>query len=387
MQLKRRILKVAEEAGYKPHPYFSTLMKQVSRGRRVRTRVNLAWIQYGRISFKEDFKMPWGWYPAYSAALKRVRELGYENLEPYWCESTGTPARHLRRILKNRGILGALVAAGTEPLPQLGEFSDITLVKLTAPLMTSLNHHVYSDIYQGVLLACSQLWQAGYRRIGLLSGITHNRTLVGRNEAAWQDFQGAVPEDLKIPPLVDDILSAHIFDRHFANQELGGHMRPPVFLEKEDWKERLSDLRKAYSRGEVSEAQVKDIINTNIIERWLDQYRPDVILCQDSRIVNLLVQLGYRVPHDMGVAHLNLSAEVKSWSGVNQHREKIGVLAIDTLDHLIGMGQIGQTEYPVLRTVSGMWSEGETTRYHAPPVYADDHYVNEWIEVRGNIQG
>lgn len=383
-QLRKQVLQVVNKMGYRPHPHLSTLMKQVGSRRRARTRVNLAWIHHGRVSYEEDFKNPWGWYPVYQAALERVREHGYDSLEPYWCPSDGVSASQLARILKSRGILGALVAAGTDLMPKFSELSDMTLVKLTEPLITSRNHHVYANTYQGVLLACSNLWQAGYRRIGFLSGITHNLTLVGRNEAAWHDFQNAIPEDLRIAPLVDDLLTAQIFEKHFVNVSLTGHVRLPAFLDDDDWMSSFGELEKAYRQEKATEQAVKSAITTVVVDRWLKESHPDAIICMDSRIVNRVQSLGYRVPEDMGVVHLNLTPDVKSWSGVNQHHEKIGSLAADTLEHVIAMGQIGQTDYPVLRSVSGSWVEGRTTQSHAPPVYPHDSIVEEWIRVRGN---
>jgi len=384
-ETKRHVLSVADELGYRPHPYVSTLMKQVSRSKRTRTRVNLAWVHCGRGNHKEDFKLPWGSFPVYEAARLQAQQLGYDNLAPYSCDTSSASLRRLSGILKSRGIIGALVTTGAQRMLPLEDLAGITMVKLSAPYLESHNHHVYADTYQGVLLACAKLWKAGYRRIGLLNGVMLNIQYMGKIDAAWNDFQVVIPEELRIPNLTGDMMTAFIFDRYFANREPTGYVRPPPSLEEEDWQARLADLIRAYRQAESSESQVKAHIATLLLRQWLQRYRPDAILCADSRVLEQIRGMGYRVPEDIGIAHLHLRRDTPGWTGVDHHWQMIGKLAVETLNHLIGIGLIGQSDHPILRAVSGSWVEGNTTRLLEPAVYPKDSYVDCWINERVNF--
>lgn len=126
------------------------------------------------------------------------------------------------------------------------------------------------------------------------------------------------------------------------------------------------------------------IIDDFVIKRWMDTCHPDAIICQDNRVPALMRKFGFSVPEDLGIAHLNLKADTQGWSGVDQHWEKIGELAMETLDLLVCAGQFGQSRHPILRAIPGTWVEGETTRRHEPPVYQKDRYVERWIRERGD---
>ena len=382
----RHVETVAGRLGYRPHPYVSTLMRQVGGRKQVGGKVNLAWLYVGSESYKVDFARPWGYHSTYAAALNRARELGYNNLEPHWCGQPGISLERLGRILKGRGILGALVVSGTSKIPKLEELKDVTLVKLNSPYLESFNHHVYPDTNQAMLLACSRLWQQGYRRIGLIMGVTHIAADTGSREAAWFNFQNALPEELRIPVLIDDFITSFIFDCYFVNREPSTTTRPPSFLDDEDWLKRFGDERKAFLDGRITQREAKAAINHFFLMKWLDDYRPDVIICIDSRIKGNLQKIGYRVPEDIGIVHLNLKSDTPNWSGIDQHWDNIATLSVDLLDHLIGTGQIGQTDHPVLRSAPGSWVQEKTTLPRKPLVYPEDRYVNRWIKERLNTE-
>lgn len=377
---RAKVRKVSETMGYKPHPYVSSLMRQVGRRRRARAKVNLAWLHHGNYSIEEEFKKKWGNYPLYTAALKRARELGYEGLEPYWSAEPGISLEQLARVLKSRGIRGALMTSGTDKIPKLKEFSDLALVKLSAPSVDSSTHHVYPDTYQSVLLACARLWQSGYRRIGLLYGMTLSMLHTGNVEAAWFNFQHVLPEELRIPPFLRDVHTACLFDRFILQREPTDFIRMPVLVDQEKWKEKLQVIQETYSGGEKEEVAVREEISFLLMKQWLETYQPDAIVCYDSRLPQWVQQFNYSVPDDIGIAHLNLKADTPGWSGVDQHWEEIGRIAVGMLDQLIGIGQTGLTRHPVLRAIPVSWVEGETTPVKKPLVYSEDRYVDRWIK-------
>ncbi|MDW8343722.1 MAG: hypothetical protein RMM51_04440 [Verrucomicrobiae bacterium] len=73
---------------------------------------------------------------------------------------------------------------------------------------------------------------------------------------------------------------------------------------------------------------------------WLERRQPDAVICADNRMLGVLEWLGYRIPQDIGVAHVNLANDVKGWSGEDERHELIGVAAVDmVVSQMEHMGQ------------------------------------------------
>jgi len=88
---------------------------------------------------------------------------------------------------------------------------------------------------------------------------------------------------------------------------------------------------------------------------WLGLHRPEVVLFTGLPVAAWVAALGLRVPRDIGLVHLDWSAEVAPLAGVDLDVEALGAAAVDLL-----VGQLHAHEHGVPRrekivAVSGRW--------------------------------
>jgi LacI family transcriptional regulator len=95
--------------------------------------------------------------------------------------------------------------------------------------------------------------------------------------------------------------------------------------------------------------------------RWLKQKTPDVLVCLDGRMREVVENMGLRVPEDLGLAHVNLGPDVQGWSGLNRHSEDKGTAAVDLLVDLLSRNQVGPTTDTRQLLIAGEWVQGGTT--------------------------
>lgn len=162
-ETRRRILEVAEELGYKPHPYISSLMAHVRSGRSLKYVSNLAYV----VSSREDFDRSSGHQRFFHGALARARKLGYQ-LEMFPFAELGMTPRAFSNMLEARGIRGILVGSLPEGSPiyniEWDRFASATLgYAMEEPQL----HSARSDHFAGMQLVLRHLAEAGYARPGL----------------------------------------------------------------------------------------------------------------------------------------------------------------------------------------------------------------------------
>lgn len=97
-------------------------------------------------------------------------------------------------------------------------------------------------------------------------------------------------------------------------------------------------------------------------DKWLDQHKPDAILCINPVVKDWVEQLGMSVPKDIGLANLNLVSDVTGWSGVNEQHEEIGAAAVDILIGALSRNELGLPRQPRKSLIPGEWVAGSTLR-------------------------
>jgi len=106
-----------------------------------------------------------------------------------------------------------------------------------------------------------------------------------------------------------------------------------------------------------------NINDTTAFAEWFKREKPDAITAVEmSEVQGHLEAMRVRVPKDVGLAHLDLSEDNKSYAGVVQHNEAIGAAAFDLL-----LGQILRNErgVPAMRKtvmIEGSWRDGPSLR-------------------------
>ncbi|WP_438481322.1 LacI family DNA-binding transcriptional regulator [Oleiharenicola lentus] len=102
-----RILKIADELGYRPNPSVSNLMAHIRSGRTVKTRDTIAfvWIESKRSQENEVYNQQ-----CLKGARQRAVELGF-NLDEFHLTAPGMTASRLSNILRARGITGIIFSS------------------------------------------------------------------------------------------------------------------------------------------------------------------------------------------------------------------------------------------------------------------------------------
>ena len=257
-----KIQGVAKKLGYTPHPLVSVLLSRVRR-RTLGYRGTLAYVHtlpagHPRLVLDAHVRFLKG-------ARERASSLGF-NLEEYHFNSAKVSAKRLVEIWRTRGIAGVIV----ENIPggSVGEdrklpidLSGLAAASLGLPLAKPQLHYAANDQYMRPYLAAKNLLQLGYRRIGLVLG---------------RDF--------------DAVVSHRCSAGFWAVQEFSAELaRVPIL-----W---------------------MDPAGLANLSTWLKKHRPDVLLTDSEILPALLDQLGWKIPQDIGWAHLDWIPRMKGLRG------------------------------------------------------------------------
>lgn len=301
--VRRSVRAAARRTGWRPDPHLSQLMGYLRKSRRAATTCNLAWLN---TSLEERRWHDLPWFAGYlKGALRRAQELGY-SLDEHWTRGEGVSAASLGRQLLARGIAGVLLPLPEEQPVLRGLLKQaLAWVVIDEAEMDLPFPRVQADRHGNLRLLLDEAWQLGYRQPALV-----------------------------LNPYVDQISQYG-----YSSAYLG-------------WC-RLHDV----------EPLLADLIKGNeekVIARTLDDYAPDLLVCSDSRVIGWCEAAGRRVPKDLGVAHLNLAADVSAWAGIYQEHESIGAAAVDQLVSLLTLREFPGSKRTLL--VPGRWEPAKTVR-------------------------
>ncbi len=328
---RQRVKEVAEKLGYRPDPLVAIYQAHVRA--RVRKPVQFA------IGWVNDFEKPDYWAsvpyerPYFEGAKARAEQLGYHlDVISVGTDAPDEPVRRAtmyQRIATARGIRGVLLPRlrvlnrVLEPWPDhfCAAVSDATGLLWEVPESRENSRFcpaASADVFANLRIAAHRLLQRGYKRPGLAIGHWQNNVGWGRIEGAWAVVQGDLPERSRVPLLfLGGPAPSYVFDRTRC---------PPEF------------------------------------PIWLKDYKPDVVICANSEVRNWVKELGLVVPRDLGLAHLQVEADVKGWSGICERREAIGAAGVDLIVEQLQSGWRAEGRWPKEVLIRGEWLDGETTR-------------------------
>lgn len=301
---RRKILRLAESLGYQRNAILGDLMGYL---RTLKTHP-----AHSALGFLTAWPTRDGWKQApnhrrFHAGVKaRAAELGYA-LDEFWLhERAMTPAR-MTGILQARGIKGLIVHS----LPDINGRLDLRwqhFASVTKGLTVAVPsmHRVVSSHYDDMQLVVGRLKQKGYKRLGLVLGAAHDLR-VGR---AW-------------------LASYCLYENEVAPAD-----RIPALL---------------FPKPSVA-----------LFARWLREHRPEAVIFADQWVPQWMDELGLKAPRDVGLVHLDWSAEHAPMAGIDSNPEALGTAAIDLL-----VGQLHAHEYGVpvrekVVEVKGRWVAGST---------------------------
>lgn len=307
---RARVLRTAEEMGYRKDPQIDKLMGYLRGRKRVRVQAVLAVLSLypaeqgleGR-SFSMRRSLP--------AMARRAERYGYRLAEFPLLEE-GMTARRLRDILVARGIEGVILPGAPTWRARLDfDFEPFSVAALGYSIAGDF-HRVCQHQYAEMFAILRRLEALGYRRPGLaLHPDTDERTL-HHYSSAFLWWQGRRLPKERVPILLREDLGRETFGA------------------------------------------------------WFRAHRPDVVLSQRPPATDYLAwlaELGERVPETTGFASLDLDDSlVPPVSGMRQDNEGVAAAAVDMVVAQMQRGERGRPRRPRVVMIEGTWVDGVTTR-------------------------
>lgn len=221
----QRIKATAERLQYRPDPMVAKLMSHLHHHRRRADPVSIAWIDFWP-------EHPSGHYASdlaamFAGAQQRAQELGY-GLQLFKAGAQAIRPQRLNKVLAARNQWGIIVPPVPDPAMRMDwDLRGFAAVTIGTSLQQPVMHRVAANLFQGAMLAFTQLQKTGHKRIGLaLSGSLNERT-----ENKWLGaFLAAsqfLPKPQRIPPLISK-----------EPKKVGAWLksaRPDIVLIAEDW--------------------------------------------------------------------------------------------------------------------------------------------------------
>ncbi|MDR1010871.1 MAG: LacI family transcriptional regulator [Opitutaceae bacterium] len=303
-----RIWAVARELGYSPDPRMAAAMTRV-RDTKFKTLEPVAWLN-GNLNAHAYSEYTW-LAPYREGAAERCMELGYK-LDDFWLREPGMTDRRMSSILENRGIRGVIVCPSVLPyVPRLRlEWRHFSSVSLETAVLAPHLHRVEADYYHNIQVALKVLRRIGYRRIGLFLQNQEQQRSRHKYIAGLLYFQSGIPARERVP-----YCGYKLFD-------------------------------------------------PGILKAWLDRTKPDVVLAHHSKVLASVRDFGFRVPREIGVAHLSLDGDCEDWAGIWKHKRLIGAQAAEQLVSMIQNQRKGLPEVACETLVPGEWRHGKTLLPH-----------------------
>jgi DNA-binding LacI/PurR family transcriptional regulator len=315
---RQKILKVADELGYRPNPAYRAMLRQVRAGKPIEYRSTLA------LFHGFPFPNPEDHFPFHGELVKgfteRANEFGYE-VEKFWITDPSVRLSRTASILRARGIKGIVCM----PLPEHREiemdFSKLAFVTVGFTILNPDLNRVEVNNLDATILCIRKLFEQGYKRIGF----------VQRKEyEPWREFTLSAPYLWMLAKQTENNFNPEI-----------------IAIDESDRNRFLQWFRK----GDFDSL----IVNDEIIVGWL----------QDE---------GITVPRDIGIVFPTPVLDYTDFSHVDQHPRQVGSAAADVLMAQVQRGEFGKPKNPKILTTDVTWQEGNSLRKVGP--------AREWFDLR-----
>lgn len=310
-QTRQRVLDAAKAAGYRSSVMVNALMTQV-RQRAAHAKPSGEVIAYlHAFDREEDWQHTPSLAEQYDGARKRARELGF-SVQALWLGSWGEQSRQTARIMRARGIRGAIVAPVSIVKMKTLELDwaatcsvAISYTFSQQPICRVVHHHL-----RGISDCFSKLRTLGYKRIGL---VMHRE---------------------------DDM--EHIWTAGFlASQQVYHASRLPILMMEEP-----TDPKPFLA--------------------WLARCNPDAVITVHGwghLPLQWLRRHAVRVPDDIGYASLDVGSDhVGKIAGTLQDNAGMGAAAVSMVASSLLHNEIGFPDKPTITMIGGSWIDGPTVR-------------------------
>lgn len=305
---RKRIRGLAEKMGYRPDPVLSALAAY-RHGTAVPAET-LAWVTNWPTADAWLHDSP-VYRHYFAGARQRAEELGHR-LEHFWLREPGMRRSRFEQMLDARNIRALILAP--QPIASAGfalTWSRYALVTLSYSTKIPTLHMIQCSHFRSMITLLAQLRRKGYRRIGC---VLHPR-VDARVEHLW--------------------LAAYLFDRRGTKKE---DAVPPLVL------------------AGVQKQRLK---------QWIVANRPEAVVTTSSsypQVCECCEAMGLSIPADIGVAIVSNVPQGGELSGIHEHSEQIGAVAVDVLSRMLYHNERGVPKFPQRIMIDGAWVEGTTVR-------------------------
>lgn len=300
---RERIQRLADSLGYRPDPLVSRVMSGL-RFQREAGHV-LAYVAQYRVA-------DWTKHHVHGATLQGATEaaetFGYR-LDVFEVGKQGLNSKRMHEVLHTRNIPGIILSSHPDRIGHISfDLRPFSIIQLGTGIVRPVVHRVTTNGIHNLDTAIRILRRTGAERIGLVL----LEIIDARNEHVWSStfssYQRTIPARQRVPPLIPKNLD-------FAS-----------------------------------------------FKKWFQQYRPDSIICIESRLLDWLDQLGVRYPDDVQVAALDRKPGDLAWAGIDQNHQAVGRIALELLLGQMHVHDTGVPSIPRTTLIDGQWIDGPSCR-------------------------
>lgn len=318
-ETRERILSAARELQYSPAPFVRALA-MYRRGRDAPTRTST-------LAYLTNWRTRWGWkeVPAhrkfFAGAKSKATELGFD-LRHFWLHEPGRTSQSLTEELRTAGIAGLIVASHSR---DMGDELNLDWDNFSAVKIDYFPHHpplhnVTNSQLHIARLAVRKTAEAGYQRIGFVVHRGWNHAVDQNWTAGFLCEQSLLADGKQVPP--------HVF---------------PAPQPKERW---------------FNETNAAVTADAEPLARWLERYRPDVVIAKADYVLPVFKRLGLKIPRDLAFVNLFLDQPDGETAGVRQNHDTVGALAVEILVGQLHHNKYGIPATPTTTFVEGTWFDG-----------------------------
>lgn len=299
--MRSKVKQAADEMGYRPDPMLSALSHYRTGSKIKPVQAELAWINTWKnpdqLRQAKEFDLYW------EGAEDSARRLGFRLRE---FRTRDIPLPRLQSILNACNIHGLLIAPLEDSLNDWLSFpwSDYAVVRFGKRDLYPPTYMVSSNQIANTMLAFDKILELGYERIGFVCEFWPNRF----HGAGFSWAQRNLPKMQRLPLL--------------------------TFNLKDEPKQHQIDLG-----------------------NWIKKTKPDAIYTDGQYLPELLTNLGYRIPEDIGLATTSIH-DTPIDAGIDQNPKEIGRAAIRALSALMHENNYGIPAIGNEILVKGHWIEG-----------------------------
>lgn len=304
---RERVLRIAADMGYRKSPLVSALMTQIRSGINHDKSLTLAHVH----NWKRDMELTVNLRIFRAAAREQAALLGF-GLDEFALDMPGMTMARVLGIIRSRGIQGIIMEHLLDTSIEISvDLSAFSIVAIGQSVSSPSLHVIDGDPHREILNLMEYLQELGYRRIGLVNTEYSEKMNLYRRRAGFLLAQSGLARKDRIPPMWN-------------------------------YEDRAS-LVKA-------------------LPSYIEKHRPDVILSQHTSVYKALIAERYRIPEDIGFAHLGWHSGDDRFAGIDTNWQTRGIAAVDRLVDLLNRNEFGPPENALTTLVPSSIIAGQSLR-------------------------